>query len=135
MARGGYYSVDSLKGVHVLVIDGEAEGRELLTAILHYCGALATAVASGEGALQVMALIKPDVIVTALDLPNDEGFTTLRRVRDLKPEDGGVLPIIAIASGATPDVERARSAGFTACLPKPLDPWELCRVISALTSP
>lgn len=135
MARGGYYSVDSLKGVHVLVIDGEAEARELLTAIFNYCGALVTTVASGDEALKVMALIKPDVIVTSLDLPNDEGFTTLRRLRDLKPEDGGVLPIVAVAGGGTAAVERARLAGFAACLMKPLDPWELCRVLSGLTIP
>lgn len=133
MARGGYYSVDSLKGVHVLVLDDEAEGRLLLASILNYCGALVTAVASAEEALAVMGLIKPDAIVVSLALPGDDGYGLLRRVRDLKPEDGGVIPIIAVGQRQA-DGERARRAGFAVCLLKPLDPWELCRVISTLTT-
>jgi CheY-like chemotaxis protein len=136
MMRGGFYSVDSLKGVHVLVVDNEADGRELLTAILHYCGALVTAVESADDAVAIMALIKPDVLVTDLQMRSRDGFWLIAKVRSLKPEDGGVVPAIAIANTAVAgERERARAAGFEAYLVKPLDPWELCRMITGLATP
>jgi CheY-like chemotaxis protein len=136
MMRGGFYSVDSLKGVHVLVVDNEVDGRELLTAILHYCGALVTAVASADDAVAVMALIKPDVIVTDVVMRDRDGFWLIAKVRSLKPEDGGVVPAIAISATTTPgERERTRAAGFDVYLVKPLDPWELCRSITGLVTP
>ena|SRR5688500_18886292 len=132
MARGGFYSVDSLRGVHVLVVDHEAECRELLSDVLHYCGALVTAVDSAEDALEVMALIKPDVLVTDLIEGDKDGHWLIRQVRSLKPEDGGVVPVIAVSDAAR--LARAGAAGFVACLAKPLDPWQLCRVIAGVTT-
>ena len=135
MARGGFYSVDSLRGVHVLVVDHEAECRELLSDVLHYCGALVTAVDSAEGALEVMALIKPDVLVTDLIEGDKDGHWLIRQVRSLKPEDGGVVPVIAVSDAARlAHLARAGAAGFVACLAKPLDPWQLCRVIAGVTT-
>jgi CheY-like chemotaxis protein len=135
MARGGFYSVDSLRGVHVLVVDHEADCRGLLSAILHYCGALVTAVDSPEAALEVMRLIKPDVLVVDLIEGDKDGHWLIRQVRSLKPEDGGVAPIIAVSAAGSPArVARAGAAGFVACLVKPLDPWQLCRVIAGVTT-
>jgi CheY-like chemotaxis protein len=134
MARGGFYSVDSLRGVHVLVVDHEAECRELLSDVLHYCGALVTAVDSPEGALDVMALIKPDVLIVDLVEGDKDGHWLIRQVRSLKPEDGGVVPVIAVSdAGRLARLARA-GAGFVACLVKPLDPWQLCRVIAGVTT-
>jgi CheY-like chemotaxis protein len=136
MMRGGFYSVDSLKGVHVLVADNEAECRELLTAILHYCGALVTAVASADDALSVMALIKPDVLVADIVMRDRDGFWLISKVRALKPEDGGVVPAIAIGERSVPgERDRVRAAGFEVYFTKPLDPWELCRAITGLITP
>lgn len=135
MARGGFYSVDSLKGVHVLVVDHEAECRELLSDVLHYCGALVTASDSPEGALAVMALIKPDVLVVDLREGDKDGHWLIRQVRSLKPEDGGVVPVIAVSDAAPlAPLAHAAPAGFVACLVKPLDPWQLCRVVAGVTT-
>ena len=125
--------MDALRGVHVLVVDDEADCRDLLTAILGYCGALVTAVGSAREALGVMALIKPDVLLADLVLEEDDGFWLVRQVRALKPDDGGMVPAVAVSAlAAESDRERARTAGFDAYITKPLDPWELCRMISAL---
>ena len=132
MARGGFYSVDSLRGVHVLVVDHEAECRQLLSDVLHYCGALVTAVDSPRGALEVMALIKPDVLVVDLIERDKDGHWLIRQVRSLKPEDGGVVPVIAVSDAAR--LAGVDAAGFVACLVKPLDPWQLCRVIAGVTT-
>lgn len=135
MARGGFYSIDSLRGVHVLVVDYEADGRDLLSALLEYCGALVTAVESPEAALDVMRLIKPDALVVDVTEGDKDGRWLIRQVRSLKPEDGGVIPVIAVSpAGSAARLARASAAGFAACLVKPVDPWHLCRVIAGLTT-
>jgi CheY-like chemotaxis protein len=134
MAGGGFYSVDSLRGVHVLVVDHEADCRDLLSAVLHYCGALVTAVASPQAALDVMGLIKPDVLVVDLTEGDRDGHWLIRQVRALKPEDGGVIPVIALSADSSAHLARAGAAGFVACLVKPIDPWQLCRVIAGVTT-
>jgi CheY-like chemotaxis protein len=135
MTRGGFFAVDSLRGVHVLVVDDEADCRDLLTAILGYCGALVTTAGSTGEALHVMELIKPDVIVADPVMEAEDGFALIRRVRALKPDDGGMVPAIAVSAlTADTDRERARASGFDAYVAKPINPWELCRTISALVS-
>ena len=128
MPCGGYFSVDSLRGVLVLVVDSHPRGRETLREILSYCGALVTPTASVDEAAGVMRQVKPDVLIVAL--PEDDDVAFIREVRSLKPEDGGVVPAIAIARDADDDL--ARSRGYQASLRTPLDPWELCRLVSSL---
>ena len=103
-------------------------------AVLHYCGALVTAVASPQAALDVMGLIKPDVLVVDLTEGDRDGHWLIRQVRALKPEDGGVIPVIALGAGSSANLARAGAAGFVACLVKPIDPWQLCRVIAGVTA-
>ncbi len=128
MPCGGFFSVDSLRGVWVLIVDGNPRGRETLSEILSYCGALVTAMASANDALSVMRQVKPDVLIVAL--PDDDDFAFIRQVRSLKPEDGGVVPAIEIARDVDEDLTRSR--GYQAYLRTPLDPWELCRLVSSL---
>jgi len=128
MPCGGYFSVDSLRGILVLIVDGKPRGRETLREILAYCGALVTPTASAADAVGVMRQVKPDVLIVAL--PEDDDVAFIRQVRSLKPEDGGVVPAIAIARDVDDDLARAR--GYQASLRTPLDPWELCRLVSSL---
>jgi CheY-like chemotaxis protein len=128
MPCGGYFSVDSLRGVLALVVDSHPRGRETLREILSYCGALVTPTASVDEAAGVMRQVKPDVLIVALPEGDDVAF--IRDVRSLKPEEGGVVPAIAIARDADDDL--ARSRGYQASLRTPLDPWELCRLVSSL---
>jgi CheY-like chemotaxis protein len=136
MARGGFYSVDSLKNIHVLVVDKDPVARDMITSVLQYCGALVTAVASAAAALGMMRLIKPDAIVTELMLPDEDGYELIRQVRALKPEEGGTIPAIAVSRHLSADDRvRVLGRGFEVYLQKPLDPWEMCRVVSRLTMP
>ena len=134
MARSGFFSVDSLKGVHVLVVDDEPVAREVLRDVLEYCGALVLSVRSAREAFESLRLIKPDLVVTKLALPEDDGFWLLRQLRGLKPEAGGEVPAIAI-SGTDDDRDASLTAGFHAYFTWPLNPWELTRMISALAAP
>jgi CheY-like chemotaxis protein len=127
MPRGGYFSVDSLRGVWVLVVDSDPHGRQALVEILSYCGALVSAMGSADDVLSVMRRVKPDVLIVAP--PDLDDFAFIRQVRALKPEEGGVIAAIAIGGG---DEDQARTRGFQASLRTPLDPWELCRIVSSL---
>ena len=134
MARGGFYSVDSLNGLHLLVVDPDAGSREIVAAILRYCGALVTEVGSPAEALEVMEVVKANVLVV-LVRPKGATMKVVRRVRTLKPEAGGVIPVVAVAAaGSGVTEEQARAAGFDAFIAMPLDPWMLCRLISSLVS-
>lgn len=135
MPGDGFFSVDSLRGVWILVVDPDPSGRRALGDVLGYCGALVTPVASHGEALRIMRQVKPDVLVVDLALPGEEEFAFIRQVRDLKPEAGGVVPAIAIGHGtAAPPDEIVRGRGFDGYLRKPLDPWALCGLVSRVTT-
>ena len=130
MSRGGFFSVDSLRGVWIFVVDGDPHGRRTLVEILSYCGALVTPLATGAEALNVMRQVKPDLLIVALAAPADLAF--IRQVRALKPEDGGVVPAIAVKAGEVDTVSGPPE--FQAHVATPLDPWQLCRLVSNLMS-
>jgi CheY-like chemotaxis protein len=132
MTRSGFFSVESLRGVWILVIDADPHGRQTLVEILSYCGALVTPLATPAEALNVMRQVKPDVLVVSLTQSSDLAF--IRLVRALKPEEGGVVPAIAVGTADSPSDDTVRSRGFQASLRKPLDPWALCRVVSELVT-
>jgi CheY-like chemotaxis protein len=129
MARGGFFAVDSLASVHVLLVDDDSAFRDALVSLLRYCGALVIAVATAEEALLSMDQVKPDAVVITIGGRCSSGESLPRRVRARKPEDGGVVPIVALTRGRDRDVT---PEGVTAHLAEPLNPWELCRVISTL---
>lgn len=136
MARGGFFSVDSLSGVHVLLVGRDPAGREVLAAVLRYCGALVTAVPTAGAALEVMRQVKADVLLTETDLPEADGAWLLRQVRARKPEDGGVAPVVALVPrGDHRTSEELRALGFDASVPMPVDPWALCRLVASLVTP
>lgn len=132
---GGFFSVDSLRGVWVLLLDHDPAGLRSLTQVLEYCGALVTGVATPEQALQVMRQVKPDVLVAAVSADEQDAVGLIRRVRAFKPEDGGVMPAIAVVPSADIAEEHMRARGFEGYLAKPVDPWRLCRLVSSLTMP
>jgi CheY-like chemotaxis protein len=131
MARSGFYSTDSLSGIYVLVVDSEQERRALISGILRYCGALVTPTTTSETALAIMALFRPDVVIVHVSSPDDGSLAFIRSVRALKPEDGGMVPVIAVDDGNA-NAERAHGRGFDAYVSTPLEASELCRVITRL---
>jgi CheY-like chemotaxis protein len=131
MAAQGFFSMDSLMGVHVVVVDADRACRDLLSAILRYCGALVTTAPSAQDTFTVMGIAKCDVLVVDLVLPGESGVELIRRVRRLKPEHGGVVRAIAVSERSS-DHDDAVAAGFDAHLTKPIEPWTLCRLVSTL---
>jgi PAS domain S-box-containing protein len=128
----------SLSGLWVLVVDDEADARELISLLLQQYGAQVTAAASVGEAIAILTadegLGRPDVLVSDISMPGEDGYSLIRRVRQLAPELGGQIPAVAVtAFGRSVDRIRALSAGFQLHIPKPVDPVELATVIASLT--
>jgi len=120
-------------GVHVLVVDDDADARQLLRTVLQYCGALVTVTASAREAMSVVARVTPDALVSDIAMPEEDGYWLIRELRALPATRGGAIPAIALtAHGAAHGPDRTLGAGFQAHLRKPIDPWELCRAVAGL---
>jgi PAS domain S-box-containing protein len=134
----GLSGAPSLKGVWALVVDDEADARELVTTLLQQCGSRVSAVASAQEALAVLTTEdggqRPDILVSDISMPNMDGYELIRQVRDLAPEFGGRIPAVALtAYGRSIDRIRTLSAGFQMHMPKPVEPAELATVVASLT--
>jgi PAS domain S-box-containing protein len=123
----------ALDGVDVLAVDDEASAREIITAVLTQCGATVTAVASAADAITALAQSRPDVLVSDIGMPDENGYELIGKVRRLKPEQGGNIPAVALTAYArTEDRMRALAAGFQSHVPKPVEPAELALVVASL---
>jgi PAS domain S-box-containing protein len=126
----------SLNGLRILVVDDEADTRELLIQILKECGVDVIAVASAEEVITVLTqqALHLDVLVSDIGMPNQDGYTLLRRVRALPPHSGGRIPAVALTAYArTEDRRAALLAGFQSHVAKPVELAELIAVIANLT--
>jgi CheY-like chemotaxis protein len=124
---------DALIGVHVLVVDDDADARELITTVLEYCGALVTGVSSASAALETLSRITPDVVLADLSLPHRDGYWLIQQLHALGDHDGGTVAAIAVSGHASPHPpDRALAAGYQGHLRKPIDPWEMCRLVATL---
>ena len=124
---------DTLAGIHVLVVDDDTEARNLIRTVLEYCGALVTAASSAAEALGVLDRMTPDVMLSDIAMPTHDGYWLIDAVRALPADRGGAIPAVAVtAHGEAHGPDRTLGAGFEAHLRKPLDPWELCRVVESL---
>ena len=122
-----------LSGLHVLVVDDEADTRELLVTALEQCGARVTAVSSVPEALEALERESFHVLISDIDVPGEDGYSLIRKVRARGADRGGNLPAAALTAYArTEDRVRALSAGFQMHLSKPVDPSELVATIAAM---
>jgi CheY-like chemotaxis protein len=134
MGRRDRFPADALVGLHVLVVDDDPEARELLLTVLEYGGALVTVVATARDAFRHVQRVTPDAVVSDIAMPHEDGYWLIREMRALDGIRGHRVPAIAITGhGDVHGPARTLAAGFDVHLAKPVDPWELCRVIASLT--
>ncbi len=121
-----------LDGVRVLVVDDEADNREMVKAVLEVCGAeVATAASAGE-ALALLGRVPFDVLVSDIGMPEEDGYSLIRQVR-LLGTSAAQTPAAALTAYARPeDRTRALLAGFQQHLSKPVEPSELTAVVASL---
>ena len=123
-----------LDGLRILVVDDEPDAREVLRRVLGNASAEVQIAASAQEALMRMREFRPDVLVSDIGMPGEDGYSLVRKVRALPQEDGGQIPAIALTAFARPeDRRRALEAGFQLHLAKPVQPAELLASIAALT--
>jgi PAS domain S-box-containing protein len=133
----GFGASPVLEGLSVLVVDDDADARELLSAILEHRSAQVTTAASAAQAYETLEWLKPDVIISDIGMPGEDGYSLIRNVR-LKEarERHGWTPAVALTAHArVEDRLRALSAGYQAHVAKPVEPAELVAVIASLVRP
>ena len=118
-----------LEGLDVLVVDDEPDARDLVTAVLVKCGARVRTASTAENALERVRERRPDVLISDIGLPSEDGFSLIRRVREIEPE----VRAAALTAYASPDdQQRVLSGGFDAHVSKPVEPADLALLVASL---
>jgi len=124
-----------LEGKRVLLVEDEPDVRELMVTVLERCGAKVTAAGSAEEALSALQRETPDVLVSDIGMPREDGYALIRKVRALPPEKGGKVPALAVTAHArAEDRRKALLAGFQMHLGKPVPPDELLLMVASLAT-
>lgn len=134
--KGGEPSAShDLRGVTVLLVDDEADARELTARILRDSHADVHGAGSVAQALQLLDQVHPHVLVSDIGMPDADGFDLLAQIRAHASPDAANLPALALTAFAQPqDRQRALASGFQAWVSKPLDPAELLAAVAQLAA-
>jgi signal transduction histidine kinase/ActR/RegA family two-component response regulator len=122
-----------LAGVHVLVVDDEEDARELLRTTFEAYGATVSSAGSATEALEVFERTTPDVLISDIGMPFEDGYTLIKRLRSRDAEGGGLTPAVALTAYAAPaDRLAALAAGYQAHMAKPYEPSEIAALVERL---
>jgi CheY-like chemotaxis protein len=123
-----------LDDLRVLVVDDEPQARELFSAIVENAGAEVRVAGSARDAIAILPLWNPDVLLSDIEMPHEDGYALMEQVAALERGDDRRPIAIAVTAHSRPeDRMRALEAGFSWHLPKPVEPSELVAVIASLT--
>ncbi|MFN2453147.1 MAG: ATP-binding protein [Pyrinomonadaceae bacterium] len=122
-----------LDGLRLLVVDDEEDTRTLLRIVLEKCGAAVTTASSAQEAIAALKEIRPDVLISDLGMPEEDGYALIKKVRALSEADGGNTPSAALTAYArVEDRMKVLRSGFQIHIPKPVEPAELVAVVANL---
>ena len=123
----------TLRGLRILVVDDDRDGLDMVATMLINSGAEVRTCASAAEGLEAMRGWRPDVLISDIEMPGEDGYTFIRRVRTLDSGAFARTPAVALtAYGRVQDRLRTLSAGFSMHVPKPVDPAELTIVVANL---
>ncbi|HEY9811576.1 MAG TPA: PAS domain S-box protein [Halomicronema sp.] len=123
----------ALQQIRVLVVDDEADTREFIKIFLESCGAIVKEAKSVQQALEIFQEWQPDLLLSDIGMPLENGYDLIVKIRTFPLEKGGKVPAVALTAYATADDEkRALNAGFQKHLTKPVNPVELALVVASL---
>lgn len=132
-ANGIVTGSQALNGVRVLIVEDDADTLAMLTLLLQQSGAEVIVATSAAEGLEFLKINMPDVIVSDISMPGEDGYSLIRKIRALRPEEGGQTPAVALTAYAkTEDRVRALSAGFQQHIAKPVEPIEMITVVANL---
>ncbi|WP_414562048.1 response regulator [Anabaena sp. CCY 9613] len=122
-----------LAGLRILVADDDEDSRFYITTVLEGDGAIVNTVTSATEALDLLPEWQPDVFICDIAMPEEDGYSLIRKVRALKPDHvGQVLAVALTAYADSEDRIRALEAGFQIHVAKPIDPGTLVETIAHL---
>ncbi|HSL56156.1 MAG TPA: ATP-binding protein, partial [Pyrinomonadaceae bacterium] len=122
-----------LDGVHVLLVEDDDDSRKLLGTMLRRYGARVTSTKSAAEALEVFEGELPDVMISDIGMPDQDGYELIRKLRSRPVEKGGATPAIALTGYASrKDRERALGSGYQQHMAKPIEQAELMATIAEL---
>jgi CheY-like chemotaxis protein len=122
-----------LEGLRILVVDDEADSRDLVKAILTECGGEVKCCESAAEGIQAVKEWKPDLLVSDIGMPVEDGYSLIKKVRNLRSKRAKQLPAVALTAYATKeDKARALSAGFQMHVAKPIEPETLAMSIASV---
>ncbi|WP_437624791.1 response regulator [Sorangium sp. So ce1151] len=128
-------ATSDLGGLHVLLVEDDADARELLQEVLSQHRAEVTAVASASEALAAFVAARPHVLVSDIAMPGEDGYELIRAIRQRPPHAGGDLPALALTAYARKeDQKRALEAGFHMHATKPIEPAALVAAVASLAA-
>lgn len=117
----------------MLVVDDDADTRELLATIIEAAGAIPACAESVAEAFETLVSFRPHVIISDIEMPTENGYAFLRNLRSVLDEDGGQTPAIAFTGRTSPEErERALKAGFNLHIGKPTPPEALIEALASL---
>lgn len=137
LKRPSQHDSADLDGIRVMIVEDERDAREVLVAMLEHRGAVVLAASSAAEAVNVLAHSTngsmPDVLVSDIGMPGEDGFDLITRIRAMKPEQGGRIPAIALTAYArAEDRARVLAAGFQRHVAKPVEPSLLATTVANL---
>jgi signal transduction histidine kinase len=122
-----------LQGLNILVVDDDLDTCETIAAVLAAAGAEIRTCLSASQALAAIDATVPDLLVSDIAMPGDDGYALIRKIRARRTEDGGRIPAVALtAYGRTEDRTKALSAGFHTHVGKPVEPSQLVSVVASV---
>lgn len=123
----------SLAGARIVVVDDDPTAVELIREVFVQAGAEVIEGRTAKEAFQAVAQWRPDVLVSDIEMPGEDGYSLIRKVRALGPEQGGKTPAVALTAFGRPE-DRIRSlrAGFNIHVSKPVDPAELIAIVASM---
>ena len=116
-----------LHGIRIVLVEDHDDSRELLALILEQCGAEVVSAPSARTGLQAVLDVRPDVVVSDLGMPGEDGYWLLGEVRSRV----GAVPAVAVTGFSDRyHPVQAQAAGFREYLSKPVDPERLCGAVA-----
>ena len=122
-------------GIHVLLVEDNDDSREMLTLLFAQANLRVTAAANAAEAIKALENERPDILISDIGMPGEDGYDLIRKVRRLSPEQGGFIPAIALTGYASfQDRKLALEAGYQQHMSKPIDVDKLFELVKDLTN-
>ncbi|HSU40686.1 MAG TPA: ATP-binding protein, partial [Polyangiaceae bacterium] len=134
-ASTGSDEAQSLQGIRILIVDDEPDARDMLAEVLQSAGAIAETARSAAEGYERFRAAPPDVLISDIGMPEEDGYSFIRRIRALPGSEAARVPALALTAFTRPeDRTSASAAGFTTHVSKPVDPEALVSAIANLVN-